>query len=1221
MHFPKLRLILAFLALSTFRLSAQVPHITKDINKTYVSGNPQGYCAAHGYLYFNGTGVGTGSELWRSDGSKAGTKLFADIVKGPYSSNPTNLTAVGSTLYFVATTASYGAELWKIDSGATVPVLVKDIRSGANGSGITNLASYNNKLYFSASADAAGDYELYTSDGTDTGTFMLKDINKGTASSQPSLFTISHNILYFIATTAAEGQELWRTDGTTAGTYLVKDVYSGLSGSYISSMASYRDTLYFNATTPGSPGTYLGLWKSDGSDSGTKKMPSATATDYSSVNYLTVCNGWLYFTGYNTTVGQELFRTKGTSVSLMKDIDPGNTGSSPMSLVVADTILYFTATGYNGRELHRCNGTTAGTGIIRDLYPIQTDAQISNLTAVGNTVYFSAQESPNYGDYELFKCKGTSLTKVKDIYVGTTSSQSSNYYSWKGKLYLTANDNVVGKEMWVSDGTSAGTTLLQDVYAGTLSSGIASMAEYKGGVIFNASEPNLLDELYRSSGDSSQTKLVKDIGTNSPYSSAPRKLTNLGGKVFFTTEPYSSYGDHFFTDGVSVNEITTNSSYYGQADNWMSFNGKVYYTWNQSGFYPDLYCYTSGNYGSRVMTLDKSKLGDKVANLTVFKDQLFFAASDGTSGTGVELYKSTKSHAVTLVKDIYSSYYSSNPSNLLVFDTSQMLFSAGNNTNGTELYTTDGTTAGTKILKDIVVGAGSSSPSNFKKFGNYMYFSATTAANGRELYRTDGTANGTELFLDINSGSGHSNPSKFVVVDTMMYFLADDGNSGVELWVTNGTVAGTFLVKDIVKGVNSSNILNMTAAGKWLYFTANDGVNGQELWRTNGLTTTMLPEVYEGSESSNPSLLTLHNDTLYFTADHPEFGNELWYIYTKCMLVKFKASQTCAGTPVEFTNLTDSFGRKMTNVTWDFGDTMIQNSGKNTQCVFQNPGKFKVNLIVTNEDGCTENWLDSVLVYEKPIAKFTTNNDTQCLATNAFSFTNVSSPTKVMKHEWNYGVGVLDTMKVGYKKYTAIGTYKVKLIERLGLYCSDSMIDTVVVMPKPVDINIVGKATTLTAQDTFTAVVAKAKSVYTWVITGGTKLSGGNSSEIVVKWNTPPLTATIKVTETDSFGCLGTQKSKSVTVQKPSSSVSFHSKNIQLYPNPASQKMQLILPKDFAQNANIFLYNNVGQLIDNISIQSIHTEIDCSKYHPGMYNARLEFNGNVYTEKIIIESR
>jgi len=84
---------------------------------------------------------------------------------------------------------------------------------------------------------------------------------------------------------------------------------------------------------------------------------------------------------------------------------------------------------------------------------------------------------------------------------------------------------------------------------------------------------------------------------------------------------------------------------------------------------------------------------------------------------------------------------------------------------------------------------------------------------------------------------------------------------------------------------------------------------GQELWRTNGNVTSMVEEVYTGSESTNPSLLTLHNDTLYYTADHPEFGNELWFVYTKCMNVKFKASQTCVGTPVEFTNTTDSFGR------------------------------------------------------------------------------------------------------------------------------------------------------------------------------------------------------------------------------------------------------------------------------------------------------------------------
>jgi PKD repeat protein len=224
-----------------------------------------------------------------------------------------------------------------------------------------------------------------------------------------------------------------------------------------------------------------------------------------------------------------------------------------------------------------------------------------------------------------------------------------------------------------------------------------------------------------------------------------------------------------------------------------------------------------------------------------------------------------------------------------------------------------------------------------------------------------------------------------------------------------------------------------------------------------------------------------------------------------------------------------------------------------------------------------------------------------------------------MKHEWNYGVGVLDTMKVGYKKYTAIGTYKVKLIERLGSYCADSMIDTVAVMPKPVDINIVGKATTITAQDTFTAVVAKVKSVYTWVITGGTKLSGGNSSEIVVKWNTPPLSASIKVTETDSFGCVGTQKSKSVTVQKPAGVNGLESIGIQMFPNPTSQKLQIISKELFVKNAKVYVVNGLGQVVYQGLMNGSKFELDCSVFAAGIYSVILENNGKNYSEKLIVE--
>jgi PKD repeat protein len=322
---------------------------------------------------------------------------------------------------------------------------------------------------------------------------------------------------------------------------------------------------------------------------------------------------------------------------------------------------------------------------------------------------------------------------------------------------------------------------------------------------------------------------------------------------------------------------------------------------------------------------------------------------------------------------------------------------------------------------------------------------------------------------------------------------------------------------------------------------------------------------------------------------------------------------------MEFKNTTDSFGRLIKSAVWNFGDIIINTLNKTTQCVFSNAGKFKVSLTITNEDGCSETRNDSIIVYDKPVAKFTVNNDSQCLATNAFSFTNVSTPIKALKHEWNYGVGALDTMKVGYKKYSLKGNYRVKLIERLGILCSDSIMDTVTVLPMPVDITVVGKSTTLAAQDTFNAVVAKNKSTYNWVITGCTKLSGGTTSQIIIKWNTPPVTASIKVTETDSFGCVGVQKSKSVTVQKPASVEKYNDNGFELFPNPSSGIIHLNVSERIAKNATFSLYNSVGQLIQyGIQMQNGNT-IDLSHLPKGLYTLSVISNGEFRSKKFVLQ--
>src|SRR5207247_222215 len=109
----------------------------------------------------------------------AGTTLVKDIYPGqsryynnyggwwyvPNSSNPQQLTNVNGTLFFVANDGTHGRELWKSDGTAAGTTLVKDIWSGGGSIGYLNtLTNVNGTLFFSARDGATG-YELWRSDG------------------------------------------------------------------------------------------------------------------------------------------------------------------------------------------------------------------------------------------------------------------------------------------------------------------------------------------------------------------------------------------------------------------------------------------------------------------------------------------------------------------------------------------------------------------------------------------------------------------------------------------------------------------------------------------------------------------------------------------------------------------------------------------------------------------------------------------------------------------------------------------------------------------------------------------------------------------------------------------------------------------------------------------------------------------------------------------------
>src|SRR5689334_8565408 len=150
-------------------------------------------------------------------------------------------------------------------------------------------------------------------------------------------------------------------------------------------------------------------------------------------------------------------------------------------------------------------------------------------------------------------------------------------------------------------------------------------------------------------------------------------------------------------------------------------------------------------------------------------------------------------HAQTayLVKDLNttrSGGASSQPAEFTGYK-GRVYFSAYTPATGYEVWSTDGTEAGTIQVSNITA-TNAIRPGAFRVVGGNLLFNAVDS-HGEELWMTDGTPEGTRLMADVNAGSPSSSPGGRIVYHDKMLFAAEDGIDGDELWITDGTPAGT----------------------------------------------------------------------------------------------------------------------------------------------------------------------------------------------------------------------------------------------------------------------------------------------------------------------------------------------------------------------------------------------------------------------------------------------
>lgn len=912
--------------------AAQVPSMVADLNTQPVNGDafpspfyfpPPEIVELGGVLYFSSSDPVHGLELWRSDGTPAGTRLVRDIRPGTIGSNLRTLTVHRGRLYFYADDGVWGRELWTSDGTREGTRIVRDICPGP--CSITfrgSIASAGDRLYFQAGPLYG--IELWRTDGTREGTRRVLDLCPPgcTSFNQEGLTGLTNGHVLFVADHPGTGAELWRSDGTPEGTAPV-DLTPGPQGSSIIDVNGLGDRGIFWRYGDGAHN----LWVSDGTPGGTRPLRLALERPTFNTEPV-VWRGSLYFVNFLN----QFWRTDGTDAGTVllrtfENFGFHNTPFHPTRLTpLGDNLLFIAGDLERGLALWRTRGTPATTRPLRDPQPGAEGPEVIGLHRLGNRALFLTRTVVE-GRVDLWTSDGRTASTRQVTTLCRTAEQCTLPY-WNGFVgagtlsYFVVKSAAEGGELWRSDGTAAGTFLVRDIHQdpgsslGTGSLAIdflgygsqladfvdSDMAPLNGRVLFTARTGNDAATLWSSDGTAAGTTRV------SAETSWPHNFARHGEHLFFTGAlpwyegaPIYRRQGLWRTDGTAAGTERLDEDLHDL--DLLASGGDFLFlrardtdgNWEGTGIEP---WRSDGTREGTRQIADIDQQWELVDNVTPpfstpgssnpgvpvrLGALLLFAADDGL--TDRELWATDGTAAGTRqVRNINlqdteeggTMLPGSEPDSLVRLG-GVVLFAADDGVSGRELWVTDGTEAGTRRLRDLRPGTEGSVPHDLVEQGGLVYFFASATGQGDSLWRTDGTEAGTVPVKSLARRNLPSWGSRLTPVDGRLFFVAANEATGPELHVSDGTAPGTRMLQ-IRRGRQGAYPQSLTVMNGQLIFAADDGAHGLEPWKSDGTPagTRPLGDLSPGQNASSPSSFTVSGDKLFFGADDGVHGRELW---------------------------------------------------------------------------------------------------------------------------------------------------------------------------------------------------------------------------------------------------------------------------------------------------------------------------------------------------------